>query len=579
MLKKILAGSTAGVLALTALASTAMAEETPDIVIEQFEKIITVEFVAELSAAQIEQLIANTATTPSPTINSATTYLAAKDDDKMNSYSNIALSLWCDPSVKIGQGIWFNGGTVDVKLQGQLKDQYMIQNGTQIDIADDNSPVSTGTIPSGANVSGSFATAPGYAADLSGVIAGHTADTADTATISVPNATGVVTDLGTKGGPAGYVIDNATKKILGTTDKNPAKGQYDKDYTAEKTIANNVGWLASNTSEAGKVTSPVIINGAFGLSATTTLEGIDFDDSTVKVTFSMGGSESDWGTVLNATTVADSWHWNNASWTSLMDIINSQGGQDIISSKFGIVGESGVVVGGAYVRKAGMSNKVDVKVAKKSEEWKNVALPMVASVPVGVGQNASIPTLQKMNNGGKMRFEFDKDLSSAIVVGQVIFYGTSGQVALPVGSDFAWEDGGKTLVMDFPANLTYDPSMNNKYNSFKASYAIQTQNISGVVTGDALGNTNFTGSDQYGQNHLMKITFTANAEAPKDDDNSSGGLVEKPNDSNSNSEAPSNSNGGNSGNEKNPSTGVAVAVAPVVLATAAAAVVISKKRK
>ncbi len=603
MLKKILAASTAGVLALTALATTAMADDAaadkPDITIERYEKTIDYEFVVELKPEQIQELIGDPDGLGSAGVDSKTTYMTAKDDDTKNTYSNVALSIWTAPEIGIGSTIKFKGATVNFKLQGQLKDQYMIQNGTAVGMMPTGAAAydlqTAGTISTVApgiqtNVVNSTSFVPrasaGSPVDLSGVLSTALGGTTQP-TLSVPNATGVVTDLGTRGGPAGYVINNANGQLLGYTDQNPAKGIYDKDYTVEKTIPENVGWLSSVNTQDGKASQPVMINAAFGLSATTTLQGIDFDDSVVKVTFTMSGTESDWAKAMSINTGASgTWNWNGAAWSSLQAIMDSAEGQQYVSNRFGLVGESGVVINGAYARKAGMSTKATAKINNKTEVTNNVPLPLVASVPVGVGQNASIPTLQKMNNGGTMKFEFDQDLSSAVVVGTVIFYGTSGQVALPVGNDYAWEDSGKTLVMDFPADLTYDPSMNNMFNSFKASYNISINGVGGLVTGDDPTNTNFADNNSY-KGHLMKIKFYANAEAPKKDDTSSsttssststGGLVSGSTTTSSTPATSATNSGSNSG-EKNPGTGVAVAVAPVVLAATAAAVVISKKRK
>ena len=207
------------------------------------------------------------------------------------------------------------------------------------------------------------------------------------------------------------------------------------------------------------------------------------------------------------------------------------------------------------------------------------ALPKKAAVPVGVGQNATLPTLKEMNKGGTVTFEFNKDMSH-LVTASVLFYSTSGQVALPLNADFAWSEGGKTMYCKFPAGLTYHEQL-NRYNSFKMEYEINDQVQSGWVV-DSNPNTNF-GTTNTWDGSLVRITFTADGTGSSNNGNN-GGLVEddnssKPADNNSGS-TPSNTNSGsNTGDNKNPSTGVAVAVAPVALAACAAAVVISKKRK
>ncbi|MBD5129733.1 MAG: NPXTG-anchored protein [Ruminococcaceae bacterium] len=574
MLKKILAASTAGVLALTALASVAMADETDgaDILIENTEKYITYELTAELTASQIEELIGNKGTNTSKNVVPEDTYKLNTTQDSSNSYSNIALSIWRDASMS---GFDFKGGTIEFKLQGELQDQYIIKNGTPVQ---DNATASwTAVTPSDSDpvnvktgaVAGSSAPNYAFVFDTSMI---------DDGKLSLTNGD-ISTPVGTKGGPAGFIYNTVTGELVSYTTDNPVKGTYDKNFEKEYTIASNVSWHnQTNAAASSTVSTPAVIKADFGLSGTTELQNIDFNDSKVKITISVGGTSTQWNGLFT-TGSTGSFNYDANSWSSLMDLLNSPDGQSFIANKFGIAGESGNVTNGTFNHLAGLSTVLNFERGKTDEETRNVPLPMNASVPIGVGQNASIPTLQKMNNGGKMKFHFDKDLSSALIVGTVIFYGTSGQVALPVGSDYAWEDNGQTLVMDFPANLTYDPSMTNKYNSFKASYNLVCNTVGGVVTGDTIGNTNFTGSDQYGTNHLMKITFHANAEAPAG--NGNGGLVDdnsKPADSTPTTSTPTNS-GTQSGGEKNPGTGVAVAVAPVVLAAAGAAVVISKKRK
>lgn len=568
MLKKILAASSAAVVAVSALASTAMAADNDTIVIQNEQKWenVTVELTAEMTPNQIRELLQYDAGKDKGAEN---TWMVKTDDDSKNSYSSILLSLWSADAIANNGNAWvsgsyipfkFLGGTINVDIQGVLKDMWLIQNGTVVAPA-----VNDGTTNN----------APTWAADLTDVIKGGK--------VTVDNTNGIVTPLGIKGGPAGYTVDNRGD-ITAVDALNTIKGSYNKAWTKELTVSKDTGWRTSYNTTAGYASVPVIANAAFGLSATTNLENIDFNRSSVKAVFSVEMSKDTWKKIVSPAVSGD-WNWDAATWTDYSALFNTNAGSEVINNYFGIVGESGT---GSFNHVAGTSEKISVKVTKFEEQSGTylAALPLVASVPIGVGQNANIPTLKAMNNGGTVKFEFDKDLSSAIVTGTIIYYGTSGQVALPIDSDFGFEDGGKTLVMNFPANLTYDPKMNNVYNSFKASYNISVSGLSGVVTADPSHNTNFADTDKYTGN-LVKITFTANAEAPKTDDTSSkeddkGGLVESNNSTSTpsnNNSTPAPSTNTNNNTEKNPGTGVAVAVAPVLVAATAAAVVISKKRK
>lgn len=591
MLKKILAASTAGVLAVAAMASTtAMAADVTPIVIQDKGKWenVTVELTAELTPNQIEDLLqSNTMVTPN-TDNPDLSWKVATDTDAANSYSNIVLSLWS--GLKIGkddiedgygrqQPFQFLGGKVNVDLKANVKESVLVLNGK--------------TIPQTV-----MNAAPTWAYDFEQVVAKDAAgavvvDANGNCTIAATNANGVSIPVGIKGGPAGYTVDNAGN-ITAIDANNSIKGSTEKAFTTAMDVSKDVDWLSSVNSQNGYASYPSIAKGSFGLSGTTILENIDWNKSKVNASFSVKMTKARWKEIVSPA-VGEKWNWNSATWSDLSTILNSPQGQDVINNVFGLVGESGITnSSGNFVHLAGVSGKLPVKVTKYDEQSGEYDKPLplpTGTIPIGVGQNATIPQLKALNNGGTIEFEFDKNVNSRIVVGTIFIMSTSGQVALPLGQDYDYSEDGKTLKMKFDAGLTFSEDMLNQLNSFKIVYNINRNSISGVIPG-GLGQDNTTSGTIGGTNddktntydgQLIKITIKANDKAPAKDPTSSsttsdGGLVSSSTTTSSTPSSSATNSGSNSG-EKNPGTGVAVAVAPVVLAAAGAAVVISKKRK
>lgn len=560
MLKKILAASTAGVLALTALASTAMAADDNTIVFENVveNETVTLELTNELTADNIKSLLGNASTAD----------VADGWDDSKNSYSNIVLSAWIkeisgNTAATGVQGVdkngnatgtWYNfnsskkditfgGATVDVKLQGSMKEFVVINKGT--------------TVPADAPVS-------------SGLIGGAVLE-ADT-----------LLPKGTKGGAAGF-----NTAFTAADAANGVKGNQAKDWTKELTIAKDTAWLDSKISATvnGFATSPVAANASFGASATNRLESIDYGKSSVKMSFTVS-MPADMFRGMVTKISGNTWDWTGATWNSALinEILNSQAGKDTINNYFGIVGESGTVSGGTFTSKGGVSSNNQTKVTKADYETTSSkkALPNWGKATIGLGINATPTRLKNLNNGGTITFEFNKDMWNGVFADvEVIFRAdASDQVKYPLATDYKWSEDGKSISVPLPAGLTYNEQLNS-FNSFSMEYKVGTTHSGDLIdlgNGDNIGQL-WGNNPTFWNANVTKITITANKEAPKPDDSNSGGLVSSDSTSTSTPSSSSNTNSGSNNGEKNPGTGVAVAVAPVVLAAAGAAVVISKKRK
>ena len=340
MIKKILAFSSAAVVAVSALASAAMAEDN-DSVVESEQKwdSVTIELTADLTPQQIRELLQYD---NGVDLGAENTWMVRTDDDSKNSYSNIIFSPWVAEETAANGAAWINGsevpfeflgGTVNVDLCGIRKDMWLIQNGTSVDPT-----VNDGTTNN----------APSWACDLTDVIGDGK--------IQVPNASGIVTPMGILGGPAGYQI-NAKGDIVGVYVGNTIKGSYSQDYQRELAISENAAWITVNNTVSGYVCSPVLANASFGLSATSNLETIDFENSSIKVAFSVEMSKEKWNEIVPS---GFGWTWDN--WEE--DIKNYE---NAVNKVFGVVSESGTYSDGIYTHVAGGSGIIPVKVTKCEE--------------------------------------------------------------------------------------------------------------------------------------------------------------------------------------------------------------------
>lgn len=613
MLKKILAASSAAVVAVSALASTAMAATSDDytIVIENVNdyKMVTLDLTASLSANQIKELIGETKDGKDNLVASkigndqvlATMYNTA--DDSENSYANLVLSVWMadfdnlqgrDSNYKTqdrndgksGKYTWndvtFNGATIKVDLEADVQPKYMIPAGYVLPWDGDWVPDEY------------------YNAQENYTVGGN----------------GLVVDLGRDGGASGYEWDSRGRKLVTEADnktlkiynRNTAVGPTQVSFTDENTIAKTASWknFDSRNSTLGHVVTPTSMKPKFGLTSMALLDAILYNKSSVSVDFSVTMPEyAYYGMMYGTEAQGYYWDWTDTCWkdsngkkvTNFADILNGTNAKNSINDYFGIVGQSwgsgtncsgGISAGGIEVKVKNVTAEDVHKVNPLSlDRWYSVAL----------GINATPTRLKNMNNGGTIEFIFKNEIwSGSFLSVETILRSASGVASVPLASEFAFAESGKSVSLPFPAGLT-GGSAANPFNSFWLDYVVKGTgwyDPNGVNSGNLDGSHGWLGdatNPTQWNNELVQIVIHANKEAPKDDTSSStntsssstsdGGLVSSSNTSSSTSSSTTSSatNSGSNNNEKNPGTGVAVAVAPVVLAAAGAAVVISKKRK
>lgn len=552
MLKKILAASSAAVVALSAMATVAMADDVADIVInapKQTDKYVEFDLQGEITGLDLYKLLVKENAVAAD-MSTAQSWDKLSDGD--NAYNHMLMGVWVSPTEYFHamdenwNGIdWYN----EYKPTDS-KNQLLFQDSSDGNKWKSRKNRSDGNYVEIKNVEFStelFASVQKYKA-----------------------------------------VTNAS------VDSNQIVYEEDGDPTSDSTTAKVSGsgdLVSADGAKGGATTKPVDLSASFGLNAKKALRSIDFDQNKSKVTvkFTVKMDANVFRGLGKDSNKGQNWNWGTAgNWDDASAFFKGEEGTATLNEYFGIVGESGTYNKETkqWTKKGSVGTGVRVKMigdardAGTTEKIGELPLP-AGTIPIGVGQNATIPQLKALSNGGTITFEFDKAVNSKIIVGTIQCLSTNGQVALPLGSDFAFDEGGKTLTMKFNPGYTYDPNMNNAYNSFKIMYNFEQNTIVGIVPGgnDNMGNTDYVGKDKF-DGKLIKVTIKANAKAPDNTSSSTsdGGLVSSST-TTSSTPSSSNTNSGSNNNEKNPGTGVAVAVAPVVLAAAGAAVVISKKRK
>lgn len=556
MLKKILAASSAAVVALSAMATVAMADDVADIVInapKQTDKYVEFDLQGEITGLDLYKLLVKENAVAAD-MSTAQSWDKLSDGD--NAYNHMLMGVWVSPTEYFyamdenWQGIsWYN----EYKPTDS-KNQLLFQDPSDNNKWKSRKNRSDGNYIEIKNVE--------FATELFASVQKYKA------------------------------VTNAS------VDSNQIVYEEDGDPTSDSTTAKVSGsgdLVSADGAKGGATTKPVDLSASFGLNAKKALRSIDFDQNKSKVTvkFTVKMDANVFRGLGKDSNKGQNWNWGtNNNWDDASAFFKGEEGTATLNEYFGIVGEAGTYNRETkqWTKKGAVGTGVRVKMigdardAGTTEKIGGLPLP-AGTIPIGVGQNATIPQLKALTNGGTITFEFDKAVNSRIIVGTIQCLSTNGQVALPLGSDFAFDEGGKTLTMKFNPGYTYDPNMNNAYNSFKIMYNFEQDTVVGIVDptqkpGETtVGNTNFGGKDKY-DGKLIKVTIKANAKAPDNTSSSTsdGGLVSS---STTSSSTPSSSatNSGSNNGEKNPGTGVAVAVAPVVLAAAGAAVVISKKRK
>lgn len=550
MLKKILAASSAAVVALSAMATVAMADDVADIVInapKQTDKYVEFDLQGEITGLDLYKLLVKENAVAAD-MSTAQSWDKLSDGD--NAYNHMLMGVWVSPTEYFyamdenWQGIsWYN----EYKPTDS-KNQLLFQDSSDGNKWKSRKNRSDGNYIEIKNVE--------FATELFASVQKYKA------------------------------VTNAS------VDSNQIVYEEDGDPTSDSTTAKASGsgdLVSADGAKGGATTKPVDLSASFGLNAKKALRSIDFDQNKSKVTvkFTVKMDANVFRGLGKDSNKGQNWNWGTAgNWDDASAFFKGEEGTATLNEYFGIVGEAGTYNRETkqWTKKGSVGTGVRVKMigdardAGTTEKIGELPLP-AGTIPIGVGQNATIPQLKALSNGGTITFEFDKAVNSKIIVGTIQCLSTNGQVALPLGSDFAFDEGGKTLTMKFNPGYTYDPNMNNAYNSFKIMYNFEQNTIVGIVPGgnDNMGNTDYVGKDKF-DGKLIKVTIKANAKAPDNTSSSTsdGGLVSSSTTSSSTSSA---TNSGSNNGEKNPGTGVAVAVAPVVLAAAGAAVVISKKRK
>lgn len=381
-----------------------------------------------------------------------------------------------------------------------------------------------------------------------------------------------------------------------------AKGSAALSPTEIKAYENEV---ADNTDDGarkeGTTTPDVDINLSFGLSNTAVLQSLNLEKTRITVDLEVevkGQDFLDWkkaGLVMGDDNLH--WDWEKEEWvaysgtaidTGLTVVGNSyweKGKLDKRNAKAGTLDPKAKDVRWTLTQDA------TVEYDEKSTTTQE-ALPWIAFFPITFGENATPEQLRNLNKGGTVTFKFDKALpAGTFVSGFMVFIGSNN---IPITVKVNTAEAGDSLTLEMPAGLTYAADNSNQYIPFTAYWHLNPTHTSGglgIVGWDEKGNpttTTVPGQDTTANVKLVSVTFEAKGGSSS---GNQGGLVEddknKPstgddNKTPSNSDdnkTPSNSTNNGGDSNKNPSTGVAMAVAPVALAAAAAFVVISKKRK
>lgn len=543
MLKKILAASSAAVVAVSALASTAMAATTDDYTIVYQKASDNAKIVLDMKASITKENLANLLLKDSK----GTTYTAA-------TYPTVA--------AQEAAGDYWTGGSDEANGYSTMQFAIWVKTSTA------SATTSTVSI-SDAKVS----------ANIKGSVQKYTQVTA------TPGATSGDPDL-----TVSYQKDGNPNTITAAAKTASIADIAYKDMTPDMQAK-------------GRTTGKGVIEGDFGLGDLARLQNIDFEKSSVDVNFKVTMKAADFWALVDWNTTNDPWDWESATTGSfnsdaLLAYLKGEEGKRFIKDYFGVVGDSYSkkydTDGTFSIQKMGGFGSDQLLITCEQVDWKEgtsygaigtafsesygsyTKQGYQGSLVVGLGVNSTPTRLKNLNNGGTVTFELDKSIGDQqFASAEIVWRSAAGIVNIPLASDFAFGEGGKTITCKMPAGLSYNQTL-NQYNSFVFEWKVTTQWVDEIDPSvkDSDGN----------KPKIVKITFAADKNAPAtvDPNNSgNGGLVESdPSSTPAPSSTPSTNNSGNSGNsEKNPGTGVAVAVAPVVLATAAAAVVISKKRK
>lgn len=268
--------------------------------------------------------------------------------------------------------------------------------------------------------------------------------------------------------------------------------------------------LVAPTNTAGFMTTqPVPMYNNFDIAAGKTLETLKPSDSEIRVEFDIKMKNSNWESLLGAAGVQwDNPATTNNSWTAI-DFDKLLNGNDKVLKKFiGIEGTS-------VVDWATTATKGDLQVGTFGEDAINevVASDIVVgdgsstehsnyfdsgvyqatngdlitstNVPVYVGLGTTKNNILKnLNNGGTVTFTFDKDIRNQDIFNPyIIWKGASGLVNLPLSLSNTYSGSSKELTLSFPAGLTWADSNTNFYNSFVMQFNLNYENSFAIQDG------------------------------------------------------------------------------------------------
>ena len=353
-----------------------------------------------------------------------------------------------------------------------------------------------------------------------------------------------------------------------------ATGDLNPKLKDVKTVGTNEAGYpvvgAANASKLGRATDPVNLEIAFeGLGDALKLKKVNTDKSKVEVELDVTVTGATFGKY-----VVDNYVVNGAPglWSWGDQFFSNNGGNFsalVPTSPSGYSTQFGLVLVGCRPNTAGFNAVLPANLEEepKAEKTKgDLFILDNGGARVDFAKLVSPAVMKNLNNGGTVTFKFNKDFSLAgWKYGNVVYW--NGARTIPLASDFGYDVAGNSITFTIPAGLTYDEGSANEFKPFYLQWDFRTNVVES--TGDAIFDGGAGAADYDGR--IISMTFKAN------------GAPDAPSVDGGNSGTTSGSQGGNTTNpgstSGNPNTGIALAVAPIVLAAGAVVTIASKKRK
>ena len=353
-----------------------------------------------------------------------------------------------------------------------------------------------------------------------------------------------------------------------------ATGDLNPKLKDVKTVGTNEAGYpvvgAANASKLGRATDPVNLEIAFeGLGDALKLKKVNTDKSKVEVELDVTVTGATFGKY-----VVDNYVVNGAPglWSWGDQFFSNNGGNFsalVPTSPSGYSTQFGLVLVGCRPNTAGFNAVLPANLEEepKAEKTKgDLFILDNGGARVDFAKLVSPAVMKNLNNGGTVTFKFNKDFSLAgWKYGNVVYW--NGARTIPLASDFGYDVAGNSITFTIPAGLTYDEGSANEFKPFYLQWDFRTNVVES--SGDAIFDGGAGAADYDGR--IISMTFKAN------------GAPDAPSVDGSNSGTTSGSQGGNTSNpgstSGNPNTGIALAVAPIVLAAGAVVTIASKKRK